>query len=413
MRVVINQLATLGRKTGIGHYVEQILRHFRLAGAEEHIEAFPNGWVRCSCKVFARLRPLLLSGSGTPSQVPGAASLDPTFKRLSLDYLRQRGKAIVGARFRARCSSGRYDLYHEPNFIPFPCDCPTVTTLHDLSVLLHPHWHPRDRVLHYERNFKRCLDQSVHFLTVSDFTRQEIIRVLGIRPERITRIYNGVRSGFRPLAPESVATVLRQLRLPSSYLLCLGTIEPRKNVGTLLSAYCAVPAQLRERCPLVLVGHWGWNAGEIAAILERESGARSIIHLGYVRERHLAAVYNAARALLYPSHYEGFGLPPLEMMACGGAVLASTAGALVETVGRQAHLIHPSDVDGWRRAIVRVIEDDDWRHSLRAGAQDVARPYTWGRCARETLNVYRALVSNTKPLDQNIELATTSLGRAG
>jgi alpha-1,3-rhamnosyl/mannosyltransferase len=112
---------------------------------------------------------------------------------------------------------------------------------------------------------------------------------------------------------------------------------------------------------------------------------------GYLGDEELAVLYNGARALVCPSHYEGFGLPPVEMMACGGAVLASTAGALAETVGNQAHLIHPNDQDGWRAAMARVIEDEDWYLSLRRGTVERAHCFTWERCAAATLRVYRRL----------------------
>jgi alpha-1,3-rhamnosyl/mannosyltransferase len=129
----------------------------------------------------------------------------------------------------------------------------------------------------------------------------------------------------------------------------------------------------------------------VAAYLDAEARSRGVLHLGYLPEEHLAAAYNGARALVFPSFYEGFGLPPIEMMACGGAVLASTAGALVETVGRRAHLVDPLDLDGWRSALRRVAEDDDWWRELRRGTEDVARPFTWEQCAADTLRAYRTL----------------------
>src|SRR5207245_5196897 len=167
-----------------------------------------------------------------------------------------------------------------------------------------------------------------------------------------------------PLPVEETARVLRELKLPPRYLLYLGTIEPRKNILLLLQAYCALPDDLRLRWPLLLVGSWGWNTLAVADYLHREARHRGVLHRGYVAERHLAAIYNGARALVYPSLYEGFGLPPLEMMACGGAVIASTAGALVETVGTKAHLVHAEDIGGWRDAMARVLQDDDWTRSL-------------------------------------------------
>jgi alpha-1,3-rhamnosyl/mannosyltransferase len=171
----------------------------------------------------------------------------------------------------------------------------------------------------------------------------------------------------------------------------VGTIEPRKNVLMLLRAYCSLPARLRAVWPLVLVGGWGWNSVDVADFYHREARARGVIYRGYVPDKYLAAVYNGARALVFPSHYEGFGLPPLEMMACGGAVLASTAGALTETLGSQADFICASDVDGWRRSMARVLTDDDWCQALRDGATVIARPYTWEKCAADTLGVYRRL----------------------
>src|SRR5439155_14500276 len=168
-----------------------------------------------------------------------------------------------------------------------------------------------------------------------------------------------------------------------------GTIEPRKNVLTLLRAYGSLPDHLRARYPLLLVGGWGWNAADVAAYLDSEAKARGVLHLGYVADEHTPALYNGARALLFPSFYEGFGLPPLEMMACGGAVIASTAGAIAETVGRRAHLLDPHDLDGWRAAMGRVAEDDDWCQELREGAEDVARPFTWEACAADTPRAYR------------------------
>ena len=124
----------------------------------------------------------------------------------------------------------------------------------------------------------------------------------------------------------------------------------------------------------MLVGSWGWNTSEVAEYLHSEARHRGVIHLGYVAEEHLGVIYNGARALVYPSLYEGFGLPPVEMMACGGAVLTSTTGALVETVGSRANLIPAEDMDGWKNAMARVLEDDDWWRSLRVAQRRSPSP---------------------------------------
>jgi alpha-1,3-rhamnosyl/mannosyltransferase len=310
---------------------------------------------------------------------------------------------LLTRHFRSYSVRGLYDLYHEPNYIPLASDLPTVATLHDLSVLLYPEWHPADRVLHFERRFRQGLAQCVHFLAISEFGRQEILKTLNLRPEQVTRTYMGIRPGLGPLPAARVAETLKRLGLPRRYLLYLGTIEPRKNVRTLLQAYCSLPERIREQYPLLLVGGWGWNSADVAEYLDGEARHRGVIHVGYLPDKHLAALYNGARALVFPSFYEGFGLPPLEMMACGGAVLASTAGALVETVGSRAHLVAPADRDGWRDALVRVTTQDDWWQSLRRGVTRVARPFTWDQCAADTLRVYQSLCrSRSLPLARQV-----------
>lgn len=400
MRVVMNQLAALGLKTGIGHYTAQLLRCLQEQQVgDERVESFPTGWLKKARQVCAQARPFIepkvdRAPHGTSRARPGHLA---RLRTSTLKRLRHYGQNLVASHFRKVCARKQYDLYHEPNCIALPSDCPTVTTLHDLSVLLHPEWHPADRVAYYHRNFQRTVDQCVHFLTVSEFSRQEMIQHLGIPPERITRVYNGIRPELSPLPREEVSAALKELGLPPRYLLYVGTIEPRKNILLLLKAYCALPHALRERWPLLLVGSWGWNAASVAEYLDNIAKERGVIHVGYLPDQALAAVYNGARALVYPSLYEGFGLPPMEMMACGGAVLASTAGALAETVGDMAHLIPPDDLDAWSGSLTRILQDDDWWLSLKAGTEQVARSYTWDRCAAETLQVYRSVCGIASP----------------
>ncbi len=388
MRVVVNQLVALSRKAGIGHYTTQLLRCMRALSPADTIDAFPATPVRRVYQAASRAR--FQWGGDEPAGL-GRAS----FPNWAVDCLRQGTHAALGRYFRASCTRDRYDIYHEPNVIPFETDLPTVTTLHDLSVQLYPEWHPPHRVAHYEHRFRRLLQSDVHFLVVSDFIRNEVIRHLRVPPERVTRTYCGVRPGLAPTPDEEVQVVLRQLDLPPRYLLYLGTIEPRKNVLTLLRAYVSLPTHVRSAWPLLLVGTWGWNATDVASYLHDVARHRNVIHVGYAKDRHVAAIYSGARALLYPSWYEGFGLPPLEMMACGGAVLASTAGAVTETAGRKAHLIDPADEAAWRDAIQRVVQDDDWWQHLRTGVRSVARPFTWERCAEETLQAYRRITGTT------------------
>ncbi len=388
MRIIVNYLAAAeSAKTGVGHYTAEMLRCVLQQAGDDVIDTFPGPWGQRMHAAWTRFR-------RTRMRTPGsslAGSPRPRLRQRVFDGVRLCGRTARRILFRQLCRWKKYDLYHEPNFLPLPSDCPTVATLHDLSVLLHPEWHPADRVAQFEKQFRRGLSQCSHFFTVSEFVRWEVIQTLGLSPSQVTRTYNGVRPIFVPLPPAEVAVMLRRLDLPPRYLLYVGTIEPRKNILTLLRAYCALPERLRSDWPLLLVGGWGWNAGDVADFLESGGRQRGVLYRPYLPEGSLSALYNGARALVYPSLYEGFGLPPVEMLACGGAVLASTAGALVETVGRKAHLIEPMDLDGWRLAMQRVVEEDDWWQALRRGAVEAVKPFTWEQCAADTLRVYRQL----------------------
>lgn len=410
MRLVINQLEALKQKTGIGHYTDQLLRCLSAQVASGEVEVYPAGWAAQACRAMLARKARHDARSGGGAAAGEDVALLSHARHWLLQRIRSSSQAVLAGHFARTCAKRHYDLYHEPNTIPLPCHCPTVVTVHDLSLLLYPQWHPVGRVRYFEQHFFAGLERCSRILTVTESIRQEVIHTLGLAPERVSRVYIGIRRGLSPLAPAQVASELKRLGLPARYLLYLGTLEPRKNVGMLLRAYCGLPGEVRERWPLLLVGRWGWNAGDLWQQLHTEARYCGVHHLGYVAEEHLPILYGGARALLYPSHYEGFGLPPMEMMACGGAVIASTAAALVETVGSQAQLLPAEDIHGWREAILRVVRDDDWWHFLRAGAETVAEPFTWDRCAAETLAIYRQVVEGKTP---SAETSTAPLRQAG
>lgn len=401
MRVIINGIAALERKTGVGYYIDSLYRELILNDGNDSVYFYPQGLTR---RAISLAREWLFKGgkktATNSSPIPARSTQKlPSVVANSREVARNLARRACHQHFRKVSQELQCDLYHEPNYLPWPSELPTVTTILDLSVLLHPEWHPVDRVRQYERHFFRCLNYATHFISISEFTRREMIDNLGIAPNRVTAIHIGVRPGFHPLDESRVLPILGELDLRPGYLLYVSTIEPRKNLLTLMRAYCRLPSELRERHPLVLAGGWGWKAREILDFYEEIGKHHHIRHFGYVPDSQLPALYNGAAALVYPSHYEGFGLPPVEMLACGGAVLGSTAESLVEVLGKQAHLTDPNDEDAWVESMRRVLTDSDFANNLREGAEDFAQRYSWSRCAAQTWEVYRH-VSNLHGLSR-------------
>jgi alpha-1,3-rhamnosyl/mannosyltransferase len=398
MRIVFNRYSTLGARTGIGHHAAELLAALSAQVGKDEIGVYPAG---CTWSALTRIkrapsprandgigagpiRAILKNASGRLSKAVKSAGIGGAMKSALLP--------IRDLHFQAMCRINRFNLYHEPNFIPMPFDGPTIATLHDMSAIVHPEWHPSDRIKQYERSMSWALGQCAHLFTVSEFTRQEIIRELGVGPDRVTRIYNGVRENLAPMPADEVAAGVCRLGLPPQYLLHVGTLEPRKNLEMLVSAFCRLPDDVRQRCPLLLVGKWGWNTASLAECIATEARHRGVIHLGYCAEEHMNLLYNGARALVFPSLYEGFGLPPIEMLACGGAVLASTADSVAEVLGPHGFSIDALDSDGWHTAMRRVILDDDWRRELCRGGRQWAARFTWQRAAMDVLATYRSVL---------------------
>lgn len=383
MRVVFNQLSTLRAKTGVGEYTYRLMEALRGRGVS--VEGIPSGLL---AQLF-RLGGAVDHGRATPT-APHGRKEPWHHPRVWLRHLKTLGRKEFQKQSRRALNA--CDLYHEPNFLALEADAPTIVTVHDLSVLRMPEYHPAERVRAYERDFQRSLNQAAHVITVSKSIRKEVIDLLGHPAHKVTAALNGVRSDLRELSASDVAPRLRKLGLPKQFLLYLGTLEPRKNVLQLMQAFCSLPQPVRERCPLVLAGGWGWNYKEIADYYEAHARHSQVMHLGYVPAADLIYLYNGARALVSPSYYEGFGLPPAEMLACGGAVIASRIDAAMEVVGAKAHLVDADDRDGWRRAMARVILEDDWRQELRRGAAESVAALTWDACAQSTLAVYRQVL---------------------
>jgi glycosyltransferase involved in cell wall biosynthesis len=241
------------------------------------------------------------------------------------------------------------------------------------------------------------IDQAVrrtdHIIAVSESTRQDAIKLLGVPERKITVIHEAANPMFRQLdAEEARRHVAKTYNLDQGYILFVSTIEPRKNLPALLQAYRKLLDDYKRPEKLVLAGSRGWLSDEVYQMVETLHLGDRVRFLGRVPTEHLVHLYNAARLLVHPSFYEGFGLPPLEAMTCGTPVVVSNVSALPEVVGDAAWLIDPHDIDGLTVAMWRILTDNDIRSSLIAKGLKRAQMFSWERAAHETLEVYRRVV---------------------
>jgi glycosyltransferase involved in cell wall biosynthesis len=241
--------------------------------------------------------------------------------------------------------------------------------------------------------------RAAHILTVSEFSRQDVIKTYGLAPEKVTTTYNAAPPAF---APVENATELRRARetyrLPESYILAVGSIQPRKNLIRLVEAYKYLhQTGAGSNLPaLVLVGKRAWLYGETLRAVAESGCAEKIIFTDYVREEDLPGLYSGAVCFIYPSYFEGFGLPPLEAMQCGAPVITGNLTSLPEVVGEAGLQVDPFDAGALAGAMRRVLENPDLRSELRVKGLAQAQRFSWRETARRTLEVYAQAAQTTK-----------------
>ncbi len=288
----------------------------------------------------------------------------------------------------------RLRLLHSPDFIPpMPIPgCRNVITVHDLAFLLYPQFMVPDAYRYYNEQIDSAVAQAAHILAVSEATKRDLIRLLGVPEHKITVQLEGVDARFRPLAAEAVMTIRSKLDLPERYLLFVGTFEPRKNIGGLIEAYRILRDRVRNVPDLVLVGRRGWLYEASLSKIEALGLSEYVMLAENVSSDDLPAVYNGADALIMPSFYEGFGLPALEAMACGTPVIASNRASLPEVIGQAGLLIDPESPDEIAEAIRKLLEDDSLRERLREAGIKRAAEFTWERAAKVAVDVYHRVL---------------------
>jgi glycosyltransferase involved in cell wall biosynthesis len=290
------------------------------------------------------------------------------------------------------------DLLHALAYVgPLACPCPFVVTVYDLSFLLFPEVFNRLNRSYLSTMTPLSVRRARQVIAISESTKRDLVRLAHVAPERVDVVYPGLEPGIRRVedAP-ALADFRRRHNLPDRFVLFLGTLEPRKNVATIVRAYSLLRRRGMHSHALVLAGSKGWRYESIFAAIERSGVEPDIIVPGYVAREELPFWYSAAAAFVYPSIYEGFGLPVLEAMACGAPVVTSSASSLPEVAGDATLVVDPDDTAGLADAIERVIMSDDLQAELRDKGMERAATFTWERMARATKAVYeRALAASS------------------
>lgn len=378
MQVAFNATALLSPLTGIGQYAHHLALGLQQIPEIDVNFFYGTGWSR-----DVRGKPL-----------PNVTTIKTLVRRfLPNSYAVSR--AFQQNRFSEFTRKTPHDVYHEPNFLAYRFDGPSIITVHDLSWIRYPEMHPIARVRAMDKYFKPGLDRASLILTDSEFVKRELIDVFNVMPERIRPVLLGVEALFHPRSADETRSVLdANGLLHGQYLLAVGTLEPRKNLGVALQAFMRLNPQLRKRFPLVLVGMKGWHTSALEQQIAPLVAAGEIRQLGYLAREDLAKVIAGATTLIYPSIYEGFGLPPLEAMACGVPVITSNVSSIPEVVGDTGVMIAPDDVDGLVEAMKTMLAAPELRADMARKALVRSAQFTWANCVTQTVDAYRSVISH-------------------
>ncbi len=367
MRIGIDYTAAVHQRAGIGRYARGLVRALAQLDRENEYLLLVAGRPKeeCTFPVNFRLRYLPLS--------PHRVTI--LWQRLRLPLP-------------ADLFTGPLDLFHSPDFVLPPlCRGKSILTIHDLSFLRYPEGaDPRLR-WYLTQAVPRSIGQADLLLADSQNTKSDLIELLGVEEGRVEVLYPGVEERFHPLNEGSLASVKARYSLDFPFILTVGTLEPRKNHVGLLQAYSLLKGRHPHR--LVIAGGKGWLYEGIFQEIERLSLEERVLFLGYVPEEDLPALYNLADLFVFPSLYEGFGLPPLEAMACGTPVVVSALSSLPEVVGDGALLVPPQDIEALAEAMEKGLSDLSLRRELRGKGLEQAKRFSWSEAAKRLLAIYK------------------------
>src|SRR3954451_13717744 len=334
---------------------------------------------------------------------PGRVARYPTGSNVSRRVLRisERWLNIMWHRLQvplpADWLTGPIDLFHSPDFVMPPVRAArSILTVHDLAFLLRPECADARLRAYLERVVPRSVHRASYIVADSENTRNDVICLLGVPPERVSVVPGGVDPSFQPVeAPEKLVALRHRIGLGATtpYILFVGVIEPRKNLIGLVEAFDILKSRRPLPHKLVVVGRRGWLWEPTMARVDRSPYRSEIIFPGFIPDDQLSALYSAAESFAFPSHYEGFGLPVLEAMACGTPVVASRASSLPEVVGDAGMQVDPDDPESLASAIELLALNPEMRADFRMRGIQRAAAFTWEAAAQSMLEVYHRIAA--------------------
>ncbi len=355
MRLCIDATALLLRSAGVKSYVHHWIAAMRRAAPSERISLFP-----------------FFSAAGELDHERSMAGPFATLRGLALLH------ALNYLRLPLLDLPRRWDVFHASQLLQHPPrSMPLTATIHDMTCWIMPSLHRSRNVLFTRRFGETVMPRAAGLIAVSECTRQDAIRVLRLDPDRVVTIHSGIDDRYFDAAPT---------RRDKPHFLYVGTIEPRKNLGTLLDAWAALPASVREEYELVVAGPEGWGVADLMPRLRAASGVR---YLGYVPEADLPSLTAGATAFVYPSLYEGFGFPVAQALAAGAPVITSNVSSLPEVVGDAGLLVDPRSAEELRCAMERLALSPSLRQEHARRGRERARQFRWDVCARRSLEFFR------------------------
>lgn len=379
MRIGLDGIPLGEIKTGVGHYTFELAYALACIAHEDE---------------FALVSPFPYVAAGGDEFEP---ALPPNlrFIEAKVNRLRRRRWWSIGLPLYINRAS--FSLFHGTNYdVPLWNRCRTIVTIHDLSILLHPETHEEHLVRRARWRLPRMARAATMIITPSESVRREVCEHLGVHLDKVVAIPEAARRSFRQMPLAETVEVRRRLKIEDEFILFVGTVEPRKNLLTLARALDEILRTTRLRPQLVIAGKEGWLIGELFAYLKSSDIQERVRFTGYVSDDDLRALYSSCRAFVYPSLYEGFGLPPLEAMACAAPVITSRIPSIMETVGDAARLVSPTDFRELAQAIICVLEDSGERNRRSPAGLQRAAEFSWERTASATLNLYRSVLKKER-----------------